>query len=104
MSFTIKKLLQELVASGAAPNVTGNILPSAAGTTITAGYHDGTGKTTPDADLVTANIKAGITIFGVAGKAEVIDTTDAVDPAAVGDVALGKVFFINGVKLVGTKV
>lgn len=26
------------------PNSSGNVLPSAAGTTIPAGYHDGTGK------------------------------------------------------------
>jgi hypothetical protein len=74
------------------------------------GYTDGIDDTTfidlttVDADLVTGNIKAGVTIFGVDGKTEIIDTTDAVDPAAVGDVALGKVFFINGVKLIGTAV
>ena len=85
-----------------------------AGTTLSvipaAGYTDGSDDTstidltTVDADLVTGNIKAGITILGVAGKTEVVDTTEAVDPAAEGDIALGKIAWVNGVKITGTHV
>jgi hypothetical protein len=102
MAKTIKGMLETLVASGAAPDVSGNVTPTAAGATIPAGYHDGTGKTTPDADLVTANIKAGITIFGVAGKASVVDTASG--DAVAGDIALGKKAWVNGVEITGTAV
>lgn len=53
-----------------------------------------------DADLATANIKAGKSIFGVAGKASVVDTYDATATAA--DIATGKTAYVNGVKVPGT--
>lgn len=85
-----------------------------AGTTLSVipatGYTDGSDDTstidltTVDVDLVTGNIKAGVTILGVAGKTEVVDTTEAGNPAAAGDIANGKVAFVNGVKITGTVV
>jgi hypothetical protein len=54
--------------------------------------------------IVTGNIKAGITILGVAGKTEVVDTTEAAQPAGEADIANGKVAFVNGVKVTGTHV
>lgn len=45
-----------------------SITPTAAGVTITAGYHNGSGGTVADADLVAGNIKSGVNIFGVAGS------------------------------------
>jgi hypothetical protein len=61
------------------------------------GYTDGVDDATTvdlavvDADLVTGNILAGITILGVAG-------------AAAGDIALGKFAWVNGVRITGSHV
>ena len=43
------------------------ITPTTTNLTITAGYHNGTGYTLGDADLVAGNIKSGIDLFGVTG-------------------------------------
>ena len=54
-----------------------------------------------DADLVTGNIKTGITIFGVLGSDDVQDVSEA--DAGVGDVKAGKTFFaVTGSKKTGT--
>lgn len=74
------------------------------GTTIPAGYYDGTGKATMDADeaakITADNIKAGVTLFGVSGSASVVDTADAT--AAAGNILTGKTAYINGAKVTGT--
>lgn len=54
--------------------------------------------------LVSANLKAGITINGTVGKTEVVDTTEATLPVAVTDMLSGKVGFVNGVKRIGTMI
>lgn len=75
-----------------------------------AGYTDGSDDAatidlaTVDADLVTGNIKSGVTILGVAGKTEVVDTTEAVNAAAEADIAVGKFAWVNGVRITGTHV
>ncbi len=43
------------------------ITPGTSNQTIQAGYHNGSGYVVGDSDLVSANIKAGANIFGVAG-------------------------------------
>lgn len=45
-----------------------NITPSAVNQAISEGYHNGAGVVSGDADLIAANIKSGINIFGVTGK------------------------------------
>jgi hypothetical protein len=75
---------------------------SDANDTVDAGYYEATTLHAVDAELATANIKAGVTIFGIAGKAEVVDTTEAGSPAAAGDIASGKIAFVNGAKITGT--
>jgi len=97
--------------AGAVASVSASIT---AGTTLSVipatGYTDGIDDTstidltTVDADLVTDNILAGVTILGVAGKTEVVDTTEAVNAAVAGDIANGKVAFVNGVKITGTAI
>lgn len=52
-----------------------NLTPGAASQTITAGYHDGSGKVVGDSSLVSANIRAGTTIFGISGSLSVVDTS-----------------------------
>jgi hypothetical protein len=75
----------------------------------TSGYYNGsTGEAIIDltavavagADLVTANIKSGATIFGVAGTSTVVDV--AATTAVAGDVATGKIFYLaDGTQEVG---
>jgi hypothetical protein len=44
-----------------------DIMPGAVAQTIPAGYHNGAGTVAGDGNLVAGNIKAGVSIFGVAG-------------------------------------
>ncbi len=74
---------------------------SDANDTVDAGYYAATTLSAVDVDLATANIKAGITIFGKAGKAEVVDTTEGVDGATAAHIALGKKAWVNGVEITG---
>lgn len=78
-----------------------NITPGTADQSIPAGYHNGAGKVIGDPDLVSANIKAGANIFGVAGKTEVVDTTTALGATAA-QILSGREGFVNGVKVTGT--
>lgn len=73
---------------------------SVANDTVEAGYYAATTLHAVDADLATANIRAGVTIFGIAGKTEVVDTTEA-QPAVAADIPTGKFAWVNGVRLVG---
>ena len=52
--------------------------------------------------LVASYIKNGITIGGITGTLEVLDTSDA--NATPEDIALGKTAYVNGVKITGTRV
>ncbi len=62
--------------SGSQPNIgQQNITPGATNQSINQGYHDGTGSVAGDADLVSGNVKSGVTIFGVAGDNNVVDTS-----------------------------
>lgn len=74
--------------------------PGIANIIIPAGYHDGTGRVNGDADLISANIKAGKNIFGVAGNNNVVDTSPGT--AAAGDILSGKIAFVDGVQLTGS--
>ena len=67
------------IASKAAATIT----PGTANQTIAAGqYLSGVQTIAGDADLISANIKSGANIFGVAGSSTVVDTANAVlDPA-----------------------
>ena len=53
-----------------------------------------------DPDLVSGNIRAGVSIFGVSGDPNVIDTQTAT-PAAASDIRSGKVAFANGSQITG---
>ena len=57
------------------------ITPGTTNKAIPKGYHDGNGYVVGDADLISANIKAGANILGVAGSSTVVDTANAfLDP------------------------
>jgi len=64
---------------------------SAANQTVGRGYYAPTTLSAVDADLASANIKNGITIFGFAGSADVHDISDAT--AIEGEVIAGETFY-----------
>lgn len=76
------------------------ITPGATAKPIPVGYHNGAGTVATDVNLVTGNIMAGKTIFGVAGKASVVDTSSA--NATATQILSGYTGYVNGAKLTGT--
>ena len=89
--------------TGTMPNNAAVIMkPGIANQPIAAGFHDGKGHVVGDAALVTANIRAGVSVFGVAGKAEVVDTTSG--DAIAGELMLNKKAWVDGKEIVGTLV
>jgi len=66
------------------------------------GYYSGKTATVNDTNLATENIKSGVTIFGVAGATNVIDTTEAAVPAAAANISAGKKAFVNGALVTGS--
>jgi hypothetical protein len=89
--------------TGAMANVGAqNITPGTTSQAITQGYHNGSGAVAGEANLVTGNIKSGATIFGVSGDGNVVNTAEATDPAAAGNISSGKKAFVNGAPVTGT--
>jgi fructose-specific component phosphotransferase system IIB-like protein len=87
--------------TGTMPNIGAqNITPKTTDITISEGYHDGKGKVAGDSDLISANLKAGINIFGVSGKTEVVDTVSGTAKAA--EILNGKKAWVDGVELTGS--
>ncbi|MGM9629026.1 MAG: hypothetical protein ACI3V4_13240, partial [Faecousia sp.] len=80
------------------------ITPGTADKTIASGkYLTGIQTVKGDANLVSGNIKSGVSIFGVSGSYEgsgELDTSDAT--AAAEDMAEGKTAYVNGEKVTGT--
>lgn len=79
------------------------ITPGTSNKTIASGrYLTGTQTIKGDANLVAANIAAGVSIFGVTGthSGGGTDTSDATATAA--DIVEGETAYVNGVKLTGT--
>ena len=71
--------------------------------TAPAGYYaSAASKTLSDANLVTGNIKSGVTIFGVSGSTNVVDTTLASGGAAAAQIMNGYSAFVNGSKVDGS--
>lgn len=71
--------------------------------TAPAGYYAAAAsKTCSDANLVTGNIKSGVTIFGVSGATNVIDTTQASGAAGASQILSGYSAYVNGSKVDGS--
>ena len=70
----------------------------------TQGYHSGAGSIAIHADeqakIITENIKSGITLLGVAGDANVVDTSSG--DAIAGDILATKKAWVDGAELTGT--
>lgn len=75
------------VAGTMANNGAVTLTPTTSDQAIAAGYHNGAGNCAGDADLVSASIKTGVNIFGVAGS-----VIEASGNAAAGDVLTGTTF------------
>ena len=83
--------------------VTGSIATqtlSNANDTVAAGNYAATTLGAVDTDLAVGNIRSGVTIFGVAGKTEVVDTTSG--DAVAGEILLGKKAWVDGLERTGT--
>ena len=96
-------ILDDTIISGITGTIATQTL-SAVNDTVAAGYYAATTLSTVDTDLVSANIKSGVTIFGKAGAATVQDVADA--DLTVGEAPTGKKFYAvsGGVKTgTGTK-
>jgi len=65
-----------------------------------AGRYDAFNLSTVDTDLVSGNIKSGITLFGVTGDSNVVDTSSG--DAVASDIANGKKAWVDGVEITGT--
>ena len=73
------------------------ITPGRRAKTIAAGYHNGSGKVVGDTDLSAANIKKGVTIFGVTGTA-----AGSTGNAADANVLKGRTYSNDGGSSTGT--
>lgn len=92
-----------ILRHGSMPNNGTVVLtPTTVNQAIAQGYHPGTGYVKGDANLVTSNIKSGVSIFGVSGKSSVVETTESVNPIAASTVRSGKVGYVNGSKITGS--
>lgn len=106
---TAAQMLSGATAYVNGAKVTGTI-PSKAAATITPGtsnqtlaagqYLSGAQTIAGDADLVSTNIKAGANIFGIAGNANVVDTSAGT--AAAGHILSGYKAYVDGALLTGT--
>ena len=91
--------------------ITGNIsskaaqtyIPTTSNQTIAAGqYLSGAQTIAGDVNLIASNIKSGVTIFGVTGDSNVMDTTEPVSTtASSSNVQYGMSAYVNGVRIVG---
>lgn len=93
--------------SGSMPDngsVSGTISTAAGEYTIPAGKHSGGGKvaidSTEQAKIVSGNIRKGVTLLGVSGDNNVVDTSDA--DAAAAHILSGKTAYVGGSKVTGT--
>ena len=86
-------------------DTSGDISTKAGTVTIPAGYTSGGTvaiDSTEQAKIVSGNIKSGVTILGVSGDSNVVDTTIASGGAAAAQIMSGYSAFVNGSKIDGS--
>lgn len=89
---------QGSIASKSSSDLTASTLT----VTAPAGYYaSAASKTCSDANLVSGNIKSGVTIFGVSGASNVVDTTIASGGASAGNIVNGYKAYVNGALVEG---
>jgi len=100
---TANDLLNGLVAWVDGSEVTGTMATqtlSALNDTVSAGYYAATTLSAIDTDLVTGNILAGKTIFGISGNSNVVNTSTGT--ATASDLLDGLVAWVDGSEITGT--
>lgn len=75
------------------------ITPGTVNKPIAKGYHDGNGYVAGDPDLISANIKSGANIFGIAGNPNVVDTSAG--DALAEHMLSGKKAYVDGALVTG---
>ena len=94
--------------TGSMPNngdTSGTISTKAGTVTVPAGYTSGGTvgiDSTEQAKIVSGNIKKGVTMLGVSGDNNVVDTTLATGGATAATIVSGYSAFVNGSKVDGT--
>lgn len=89
---------QGSIATKTSSDLTASVLT----VTAPAGYYaSAASKTCSDANLVSGNIKSGVTIFGVSGASNVVDTTIASGGASAGNIVNGYKAYVNGALVEG---
>jgi hypothetical protein len=76
------------------------LTPSTADQPIAAGYHNGAGYCAGDGDLTSGNIHSGVNLFGVAGDANVVNTSSG--DAVAAELLSGKKAWVDGSEVTGT--
>ena len=105
-SVTVNPVSSTYVGSGVTKKAAATYTPGTADQSIASGqYLSGAQTIEGDENLLPANIKNGVSIFGVAGSYEGsgsggLDTSDA--DATETDIVDGKTAYVNGVKVTGT--
>ena len=66
---------------------------------VSAGYYEATNLAGADSDLATANIRAGVAIFGVTGSPMVVNTSSG--NATTNDLLAGRVAWVDGAAVTG---
>ena len=76
-----------------------NITPGSGDQAIAKGYHNGLGVVRGDPDLLSGNIKSNVSIFGVPGDSNVVDTSSG--DASAADILAGKKVWVDGNEVIG---
>jgi hypothetical protein len=76
------------------------ITPTTSNIVKPAGIYEGSITITGDTNLVSGNIKSGISIFGVSGKTSVVDTVSGT--ATASQILNGQIAFVNGASVTGS--
>lgn len=87
--------------TGTMPNIGQQLItPGTTDQEITLGFHDGTGSVAGDADLVSTNIRSGVSLFGIDGNSNVVNTQTG--DAVAGEIFSGKKAWVDGLEISGT--
>ena len=96
-------LINNLFAGGPGPANCPSLRSVNAGTSLQlAGLYSAFDLAVVDPDLASANIRFGMTVYGIAGDTNVVNT--ATGDAAAADIASGKKAWVKGVEVSGTAV
>lgn len=94
--------------NGSMPNngsTSGTISSKDGSVTIPAGYTSGgtvTISSTEQAKIIANNIRSGVTLLGINGSTNVVNTNIASGGAAAGDIVSGKKAYVNGELITGS--